>query len=256
MNLRMRLPGLVVAVLGCSIAFSLPARPHEPMGDLAPPPPPPDDDEDFAPAAPQQPVPAPAAGPPARAPTMAAFEHDLAPYGRWVDTPEYGSIWVPANVDPDWRPYSDGQWVETGWGWSFVAPVPWGWTVFHYGRWGWHAGFGWFWVPGFVWAPAWVSWRYHHGYVCWSPFGPVRYVYPRSWPGWVVVPRHAFFRPLRHHVVPWHTAAPIVRAARPAPSIGRVPIRGSFYGPPRAAVRARPGPPARAAPAHPARRFR
>ncbi|MFL5393688.1 MAG: DUF6600 domain-containing protein [Myxococcales bacterium] len=257
MDSRMRLVGLVVAAFGCSIALSFPARSQQAMGDLAPPPPPPSDDEDdFAPAGPAQPVPAPAAGPPARAPTVDTFVHELAPYGRWVDTPEYGRVWIPSNVDPDWRPYTDGQWMETSWGWSFVSVAPWGWATFHYGRWGYTAGFGWFWVPGYVWAPAWVSWRYYQGYVCWAPYGPAHYAYPRVWPGWVVVPSRAFLRPIRHHVVPHSTAAPIVRVARPAPSIGRVPVRGSFYGPPRATVHPRSGPARAGPPPRAARRTR
>jgi len=253
MNLRLRGIGIALAALGCSIAFSYPAPAQQPDGDLAPPPPPPEDDDVGEPAGPQgqEPVPPPAAGPPERAPSIQVFERDLSPYGRWVDTPEYGRVWIPSNVDPDWRPYSDGRWVETAYGWSFVAGVPWGWAVFHYGRWGFTPGFGWFWVPGFVWAPAWVTWRYYRGYVCWSPYGPARYAYPRVWPGWVVVPSRAVLRPLRRHIVPWSSAGPIVRVARPAPSIavGRGPIRGNFYGPPRAeVVRARPVRPARVPP--------
>ena len=250
MSLRMRRWGLLLAALGCSIAFPFPVKAQEYPGEIAPPPPPPDDEDEPDVAGPPQAIPGPAAGPPAEAPSMTVFEQELAPYGRWVLTPEYGRVWIPSSVDSDWRPYSDGQWVETTWGWSFVAGVPWGWAVFHYGRWGYRVGLGWYWVPGFVWAPAWVSWRYYRGYVCWSPYGPPGYAYPRVWPGWVVVPSRAFLRPLRRHVVPWSTAVPIVRVARPAPSIGRVPARGNFYGPPRAQIRPRPVVPRAGVPGH------
>jgi len=33
-------------------------------------------------------------------------------------------------------------------------------------------GLGWVWVPGYEWAPAWVSWRYGDEYVGWAPLPP------------------------------------------------------------------------------------
>jgi hypothetical protein len=174
-----------------------------------PPPPPPDDDFDASappPASAQQ---------PARTPDQRTFEEQLSPYGRWVDTPEYGRVWMPANVGPDWQPYADGQWVSTTAGWSFAAPVPWGWAVYHYGRWGWRAGFGWFWVPGYAWAPAWVSWRWVNGYACWSPLAPAGFRYGRRWPGWVVVPHAHFAHPIGRWMVPRARVGVIVRSARP-----------------------------------------
>ena len=215
-----------------------PDQGQPPPGTTAPPPPP---DEDWDPGAPaaeaNAPPPPPAAGPPAEPPNQQTFQQELSPYGHWEQTPEYGLVWVPNGVPPNWQPYTDGRWVETAWGWSFVSTVPWGSVVFHYGRWGFRAGFGWFWVPGYVWAPAWVSWRYAAGYVCWSPFGPPGFVYPRGWPGWVVVPSRAFTRPIRTHIVPWPHAGPVVRVARPAISVVATPRRGTFYGPPREFVR-------------------
>jgi len=221
-------------------AFGQPIPPggYQPGPD-SPPPPPPDDDTDpgtAAPAAENSPPP-PEAAPPAQPPDQDAFRQELSAYGRWVQTPDYGLVWIPSGVGPDWRPYTDGRWVDTEWGWSFVSPAPWGAVVFHYGRWGFRAGVGWFWVPGYVWAPAWVAWRYQAGYVCWSPYGPAGFVYPRTWPGWVVVPSRAFTRPIRAHIVPWPHAGPVVRVARPAPSVVAVPRRGNFYGPPREFVR-------------------
>src|SRR5437868_4000171 len=32
-----------------------------------------------------------------------AFRDDLAPYGQWIDTAEYGWVWAPAAVAPEWR---------------------------------------------------------------------------------------------------------------------------------------------------------
>jgi len=192
-------------VLGVCVFLARSAA-AQPAPGYEPPPPPPDDETQAIP---------PGAEPPPQAPDQRTFEQQLSPYGRWVDTPEYGRVWFPANVDPEWQPYADGQWVSTRWGWSFAAPVPWGWAVYHYGRWGWRAGFGWFWVPGYVWSPAWVSWRWVNGYACWSPIAPRGFRYGRHWPGWVVVPHAHFAHPIRRWVVPRSQVRVIVRSARP-----------------------------------------
>jgi hypothetical protein len=236
---KMRIATIALAAFVASMPLARRAAAQPvPGGDVPPPPPPPEDESDVPPEAEQTAPPPPAAaGPPAQPPDMNAFRRDLSPYGRWVQTPEYGVVWVPNGVGPEWQPYTDGTWVETAWGWSFVPAVPWGAVVFHYGRWGFRAGLGWFWVPGTVWAPAWVSWRYYNGYVCWSPYGPPGYVYPARWRGWVVVPSYALTLRIRTHVVPWRTAVRVVRWARPAPSVVGVPRRGAFYGPPREFVR-------------------
>ena len=39
------------------------------------------------------------------------FYNQLAPYGRWIDYPGEGVVWVP-NVEQGFRPYSsNGHWV-------------------------------------------------------------------------------------------------------------------------------------------------
>ena len=48
----------------------------------------------------------------------------------------------------------------------------WGWAPFHYGRWMNDRMYGWMWVPGYEWAPAWVSWRGGGDYYGWAPLGP------------------------------------------------------------------------------------
>ncbi|MCA1828779.1 MAG: DUF6600 domain-containing protein [Myxococcales bacterium] len=176
---------------------------HAQQYEEPPPPPPPDEDSDVQ-----------APPPPQTQPTQQAFDQELAPYGHWVVTPEYGRVWVPS-VSGDWQPYSDGRWVDSPSGWTFVSYVPWGNVVFHYGRWGWGPRFGWYWVPGFQWAPAWVSWRWMNGYACWSPLAPRGYVYGRTWPGWVVVPHAHFTAPIRRWAIPHAQIGVIVRSARP-----------------------------------------
>jgi hypothetical protein len=209
-------------LLAAALALSLVSRAALAQDDDYPPPPPPPDDAEAATAPPAD------AAPPAQAPTQEAFEQRLSPYGRWVDTPEYGRVWMPAGVGPDWQPYADGRWVDTAYGWTFVATVPWGPWVFHYGRWGWRGGFGWYWVPGFVWGPAWVHWRWVNGWACWTPRAPRGFVFGRTWPGWVVVPHAHFTAPIHRWAVPLASRSEIVRSARP---LGAFPsAHGRAYG--------------------------
>lgn len=78
---------------------------------------------------------------------------DLDDYGTWRDEPEYGHVWVPAQVEPDWAPYSNGYWNYVGpWGWTWVDYAPWGFAPFHYGRWHYFGSY-WGWCPGPIYAP-------------------------------------------------------------------------------------------------------
>jgi len=105
------------------------------------------------------------------------FYLKLAPYGTWVRHRIYGRAWFPRNMPEDWRPYQDGYWAYThDYGWLWVSDWAWGWATDHYGRWVWDDWYGWIWVPGAVWSPAWVVWRYGDGYVSWAPM-PIQYVW-------------------------------------------------------------------------------
>jgi hypothetical protein len=113
--------------------------------------------------------------PPPPAPEVRAevsfFYDDLAPYGSWVTVAAYGDVWVP-RVPPWWRPYTEGHWVYTDDGWAWASAEPWGWAACHYGRWYFDPEYGWAWVPGTVWAPAWVAWRSGGGHIGWAPLPP------------------------------------------------------------------------------------
>src|SRR5437867_262319 len=91
--------------------------------------------------------------------TVQSFREPLEPYGRWIETVNYGWVWHPNAMPGDWRPYSYGHWECTEMGWMFVSDHPWGWACYHYGRWLDTSDNGWIWIPGTVWAPAWVAWR-------------------------------------------------------------------------------------------------
>ena len=103
--------------------------------------------------------------------TYQEFYDNLSPYGNWVDYPSYGYCWVP-NI-PGFRPYAtNGHWVYSNFGWTWVSGYNWGWAPFHYGRWINDISFGWMWVPGYEWGPAWVSWCGGGDYYGWAPLGP------------------------------------------------------------------------------------
>jgi len=103
--------------------------------------------------------------------TIGGFYDELSPYGSWVDC-SYGQCWVPERVDADWQPYTNGQWVYTDYGWTWMSNDPWGGNPYHYGTWTRVDRYGWAWVPGTVWAPAWVTWSYGNNYVGWAPLPP------------------------------------------------------------------------------------
>src|SRR5579883_2777973 len=72
---------------------------------------------------------------------------ELAEYGTWQQTPEYGPVWYP-QVSADWVPYREGYWAYVAsWGWTWVDNDPWGFAPFHYGRWV-ELGGRWCWTPG------------------------------------------------------------------------------------------------------------
>jgi hypothetical protein len=100
------------------------------------------------------------------------FYNQLSNDGSWIQTNDYGYVFQPQENDPNWQPYSNGHWVYTDQGWTWASYDPWGWATDHYGRWVNLEGVGWAWVPGYVWGPAWVSWRYGDGYCGWAPLPP------------------------------------------------------------------------------------
>ena len=60
----------------------------------------------------------------------------------------------------------------TEYGNTWVSDYAWGWAPFHYGRWHLDDYYGWMWVPGTEWSPAWVAWRSGGGYYGWAPLSP------------------------------------------------------------------------------------
>jgi len=130
-------------------------------------PPSPESPQGQTPDAPSGPINSPSGGA-----TFQTFYDSLSTMGNWIQTDDYGYVWQPNVQDPNWAPYTDGNWVYTNDGWTWNSNEPFGWATYHYGRWVNLDGTGWVWVPGYTWAPAWVSWRYGDGYVGWAPLPP------------------------------------------------------------------------------------
>ncbi len=134
------------------------------------------------------------------------FYDNLAPYGQWVNYPDYGFVWVPM-AGPDFFPYSsNGHWVYTNFGWTWVSHYKWGWAPFHYGRWSYDDYYGWFWIPDNYWGPAWVTWRTSPDYYGWAPLGPnitinivIGEGYHVPHHHWVFLPHHYMGRDDIHH---------------------------------------------------------
>ncbi|PZX59158.1 hypothetical protein LV84_01184 [Algoriphagus ratkowskyi] len=124
------------------------------------------------------------------------FYDELMPYGDWVKDGRYGYVWLPSVYD-DFHPYgTNGHWVMTGYGNTWVSDYDWGWATFHYGRWYYDDNYrSWAWIPDYNWGPAWVDWRSGGGYYGWAPMGPgfsinFRVNIPANY--WVFVPQRRF----------------------------------------------------------------
>ncbi len=145
------------------------------------------------------------------------FYDQLTPHGRWFDVSGYGYCWRPTITTARWRPYVDGCWSWSSLGWTWQSNEPFGWIVYHYGRWVNLAQYGWVWVPGSEWAPAWVAWRQSQDYVGWAPLppdpGPCTGVYRDCDAQYNLGPASYVFITTNHFVQPSYTTvcAPVTQ---------------------------------------------
>lgn len=130
--------------------------------------------------------------------TSEEMHDNLDDHGAWVETDDYGLAWRPEGVGVGWRPYSRGYWERVDNAWLWCSSLSWGRIPFHYGRWLHHARFGWVWIPGRTYAPAWVVWSDITGYSAWAPLPPGAGWRGRAFVGsvptfaWVYAPSHLF----------------------------------------------------------------
>jgi hypothetical protein len=119
--------------------------------------------------------------------SLAYSDNDLQENGSWIYASTYsGYAWRP-RVSIGWRPYYYGRWgYGPGGCLTWISYEPWGWVPYHYGRWAYDALYGWIWLPGYNYAPAWVYWAYGPGYIGWAPSG--WYDCYRPYYGWAYRP--------------------------------------------------------------------
>lgn len=125
--------------------------------------------------------------------SFGVFYDGLAGHGEWIGIDGGTYAWRPMHVGAGWRPYFEGRWLWTDDGWYWDSDEPWAWATYHYGRWYYDDYYGWIWIPGYDWAPAWVEWRYGGDYVGWAPLGP-----------YAVFSMNFGVHYLRHWVTPYH----------------------------------------------------
>jgi hypothetical protein len=103
---------------------------------------------------------------------FAYYDYELDSYGSWVYVNDYNNwVWRP-RVGAGWRPYYHGRWHHgIGGALTWVSDEPWGWMPYHYGRWAYSGMYGWVWIPGSYYSPAWVYWAYGPSYIGWVPAG-------------------------------------------------------------------------------------
>jgi hypothetical protein len=106
-------------------------------------------------------------------------------YGEWLWDDLYGYVWRPFTDNGaypwGWRPYYAGRWSYSGGQMFWVPDEPWGWIPYHLGIWQWDKKHGWVWLPGSMFAPAWVTWDFYFGYASWRPWSLFDWMYPGAW---------------------------------------------------------------------------
>jgi hypothetical protein len=122
-------------------------------------------------------------------------------YGEWLWDRYYGYVWRPFLNDYSypsggrWMPYHHGRWTSVQGQLFWVPAEKWGWVPYHLGIWVWNKSKGWVWIPGSVFAPAWVDWAYIGGYFCWRPWSVL------DWYGYAVY-RDGYFPYFAHMIHP------------------------------------------------------
>ena len=116
------------------------------------------------------------------------YAGDLDRSGRWVETPDYGFVWIPTVVTGEtWSPYRSGRWVWMRGDYIWISYDNWGWMPHHYGRWAFVRPFGWCWVPPVraqaYWGPGYVGWVQTSSAISWVPLAPREVYYGRGFYG-------------------------------------------------------------------------
>lgn len=116
---------------------------------------------------------------------LKGYANDFDTGGRWVEVPEYGSVWTPTVIIVEqWAPYRHGRWLWRHGHYIWLPYDPWGWVPYHYGRWTYVKRHGWCWVPPrhrhVHWAPGYVGWVRRGSHIGWVPLAPGEIYYGRG----------------------------------------------------------------------------
>jgi hypothetical protein len=99
--------------------------------------------------------------------------------GEWLWHDLYGYVWRPyindmrypwGGFQANWQPYFYGTWTDYRGQLYWVPGEPWGWVPYHLGLWMWDKKAGWVWMPGSLFASAWVQWDFYFGNYFWRPY--------------------------------------------------------------------------------------
>ncbi len=155
-------------------------------------------------------------------------------FGEWLWDDLYGYVWHPFlnnNIYPwGWQPYFYGQWSSVGDQMFWVPEEPWGWVPYHLGLWQWDKKLGWVWLPGSMFAPAWVDWDFYFGYAGWHPLSLFDWLFADSFYGPYFMNLYGPFGPiysgLFNGIYPWSLGLPNGPGGTGAGSVP--PIQGSI----------------------------
>ena len=104
-------------------------------------------------------------------PEVRYYADTLDGHGEWVRVVDVGWCWRPILSVAGWRPYWRGHWGAYRGGMTWVSYDPFGYLTHHHGRWGWSSTYGWYWIPGVYYGPAWVAWNMVDSFFGWAPLG-------------------------------------------------------------------------------------
>jgi len=94
----------------------------------------------------------------------------LAPHGEWGKDENKKWAFTPhAAKNAGWRPYQNGQWKYTDWGWFWDTSEPFAFACYHYGYWTRSPDGVWRWHPGSRWEASLLEWRVTAETYGWRP---------------------------------------------------------------------------------------
>ena len=89
--------------------------------------------------------------------------------GQWESVGEEIFAFRPTSKNAAWRPFREGQWLYTDYGWTWTSNEPSSWATDHYGTWTKRKLSNWAWMPDGQWISAPVEWLKNGNHIGWRP---------------------------------------------------------------------------------------